>query len=98
MTSSANLKLILMYTLVTTFILSGFISGSMNYLLGFLQSLQLVLHLPMFSIIMPANVAMIFEYILAVVLFDILDPSYTTELVLDFDMDSQNLIASQIID
>jgi hypothetical protein len=96
--SSANLKRILLATLVTTFIASQFIPGSMIYLLGFLQSLQLVLHLPMFSIIIPANVAMIFEYILAVVMFDILDPSYTTELVFNFDSDSHKFMSSKIID
>jgi hypothetical protein len=63
--------------------------GSMVYILGMLRSLQMIIHLPMLRIIVPANVSMFFSIIIPVVMFDIIAPEYSTELVLDFEEDDQ---------
>lgn len=50
-----------------------------------LRALQIALHLPLLKIMVPSNVSMVFGYIIPVVGFDVLDPEWTTELVLSFD-------------
>ena len=45
----------------------------------------MILHLPMLRIIIPANVSAFFQIILPVVQFDLLDPEWTTELIMEFD-------------
>ena len=57
----------------------------MHLFLGYLNQLLLVIHLPMFRIIIPANVVTLFQIIVPIYTFDILDPSYTTELLFSFD-------------
>lgn len=52
-----------------------FMSGSeaMEYFIGLINSLQIVLHLPILWIIMPGNVTIFFKIILPIVMFDVLD-------------------------
>ena len=83
--NSLNAQKTLVSLLVSTFIMSAFFKCSMNLLLSFLNQLLLVIHLPMFRIIIPGNVITVFEMIIPIYTFDILDPSYTTELLFEFD-------------
>jgi hypothetical protein len=59
----------------------------------------MIIHLPLFPIVLPANVMYFFKVLLAFIMFDLLDSSYTTEVVLDFNYDEQErksiLIADQ---
>lgn len=52
----------------------------------------------MFHILIPSNVITVFEFIIPVFTFDILDSSYTTELLLDFDYEAQEKQSQQIFD
>ena len=61
------------------------LDGSSKYFTLMLRALQIVLHLPLLKIMVPSNVSMVFGYIIPVVGFDVLDPEWTTELVLTFD-------------
>ena len=54
-------------------------------MLGAIRSLQIVTHLLMLSIIVPGNVNLIMSVLLPITQFDILDPEWTTDLVLEFD-------------
>lgn len=60
-------------------------TGSLEYLIGMINSLQLVIHLPLMHIIMPGNVAMFFKIILPFVMFDFLDTDFVTSLFFEFD-------------
>ena len=71
--------------LVTSFGFTFFLEGAMNNLLAFFEAIQIILHLPMLSIIFPANVIALYEFIMPVVLFDIIPFDYSTGLLLDFD-------------
>ena len=71
--------------MVISFIINLVMSGAMGYMLGWINALQMILHLPMLLILIPANVGAFFSIILPVVQFDLLDPEWTTELVFEFD-------------
>ena len=62
-----------------------FLQGSGLYMLMMIRSLQIVLHLPILKVLVPSNVSMVFGLIVEVVMFDVLDPEWTTEYVLEFD-------------
>lgn len=75
--------------LVITFVLNILLRGSGHYFTMLINSLQIVLHLPIIKVIVPANVSMVFSYMIPVVMFDIFDTEWTTELVFNFDDDKQ---------
>jgi hypothetical protein len=59
--SSDFADIALKFALVLTIILNFFISGkALRYFIGMINSLQLIIHLPMISIIVPANVSTFF--------------------------------------
>ena len=64
-------------------------SESMEYFIGLINALQMVLHLPMLWIIMPGNVTIFFKIILPIVMFDVLDglddTKYDPNNVFEFD-------------
>jgi hypothetical protein len=60
-------------SLVGSFVLNIFIAGSLNQLLAFINSLQLILHLPIMNLKIPANALSFFQIVLPIVLFDILE-------------------------
>ena len=60
------------------------LNNVLQYLVMFLNSLQMIIHLPMLQIIVPANVSGFFSLILPILTFDILDKEYL-ELFIDFD-------------
>ena len=75
----------LKFLIVIAFVLNIIVQGSGHYLTMLIRSLQIILHLPILKIIVPPNVSMVFGYMIKVVMFDIFDAEWTTELVLDFD-------------
>ena len=48
----------------------------------------MVLHLPMLRVLFPANVSALYSSILPFVMFEILAPEHSTEMILDFDNDN----------
>ena len=63
----------------------------MQYMMGMLRSLQIILHLPMLAIVIPGNVGLMFTTMVPLVMFDLLDSEYTTEQVLNFDYEQHEL-------
>ena len=53
-----------------------------------IRSLQIILHLPLIRILIPSNINMVFSVIIPIVMFDILDSEYTSELLLEFDYET----------
>jgi hypothetical protein len=60
-------------SLVGSFVLNIFIAGSLNQLLAYINSLQLILHLPIMNLKIPASALSFFQIVLPIVLFDILE-------------------------
>lgn len=48
------------------------------------------------KVIMPSNVSMLFTLMIPVVMFDIMDSSWTTELFLTFDEEGEERLAESI--
>ena len=67
--------------LIATFAMNLVMSGAMVYMMAMVRSLQMILHLPLFKVILPGNVSMLFEIMIPIVMFDILDSSWSTELI-----------------
>ena len=58
---------VMMYTITATFIASQFIQGSMNFMLAFINQLQMIIHIPLLAVPLPANVMAFFEFLIPVV-------------------------------
>jgi hypothetical protein len=71
--------------LVGTFFVNLVFQGAMSYLVSFINSLQLLIHLPLFNIVIPGNVNHFLKILVPVTQFDILDSSWTTEKIFEFD-------------
>ena len=48
-------------------------SASMNQMLGSIKNLQVIVHLCLLGVIVPANAAIFFEYLFAMIAFDPVD-------------------------
>jgi hypothetical protein len=77
--------------MLISFAINLVLSGAMTYLIGFINSLQLIIHLPMMMIFIPANVSMFFSHILPIVQFDLIPPEYSYELFLTFEEDPADI-------
>ena len=61
-------------------------SGGMEYMIGMIRSLQMILHLPMMKIIVPGNVSMLFSAIIPIAMFDVLEnDEINPTTIFDFD-------------
>ena len=58
--------------------------GSMEYTLTMINSLQMIVHLPILNIIIPGNVMMFMQIVLPIVMFDILEPLESMGISIDF--------------
>lgn len=88
--------------LIGTFIMNFILSGAMIYMIAMIRTLQLILHLPLMKILFPVNINMLFSIMIPIVMFDIIDSSWSTELLFNFDEDAEeekaNLLRRQITD
>ena len=58
-------------SLIGAVILNISFKGALYLILGMINSLQLILHLPIMNIVLPANVMTMFTILIPVVMFDI---------------------------
>ena len=71
--------------MLISFLINFVLSGAMSHMVGWINSLQLIIHLPMLMTLIPANVGSFFSLILPIVQFDLIPPEWSYELFLDFD-------------
>ena len=57
---------------IGNFILATLVSFSLNYLWAMINTLQMIVYLPMFNVIFPANINMFNSVIIKVATFDII--------------------------
>mmetsp|Transcript_25612 Transcript_25612/g.39409 ORF Transcript_25612/g.39409 Transcript_25612/m.39409 type:complete len:360 (-) Transcript_25612:1793-2872(-) len=60
-------------SMASTFALNLVMAGSLSLLLGMINSLQLIVYLPILSFVFPANAMMLFKVLIPIVTFDILE-------------------------
>lgn len=83
--SSELLKTTVQVGVVTTFILGFLLGNTFDQLKWYFRSLQMILHIPMMNTMVPSNVSLFFQIIIPIITFDVFDPEWTTEKVLDFE-------------
>lgn len=57
--------------MIVSIVISLFYPDFLNALIDVIKSLQLIIHLPIFNIIVPGNVARIFSVLIPIYMFDI---------------------------
>ena len=85
------------YLLIVAFALNLVMAGSIAYMMAMIRSLQIILHLPLMAVLVPGNINMLFQIMVPIIMFDVLDSDYSADLVLNFDAEGQeeNLKSSQ---
>ena len=68
-----------------TMVLQLFMAGAMSFMIGWINTLQIIIHLPMIKILIPSNVSVFFQTIIPVVTFDIIPPEWSTEHIMEFE-------------
>ena len=71
--------------MIICFLISYFLGGAYLHITPYIESLQLILHLPIFNIVVPGNVKILFEVLFPVAFWDLLDKAYSTRLIFKFD-------------
>ena len=73
MSETEDSKKMLMFSLVFNIFIQIFASGGLQYMVSMINSLQMILHLPIFLINFPTNVMFFYQMLKPFVAFDILD-------------------------
>ena len=77
--------------LITTFVMSFFMSGGLRYMVVLIRSLQLVLHLPLLKqMVTPGNVNMFFSIVIPIAMFDVLDQDISIDNLIEFDEEAHD--------
>ena len=71
--------------LIGSLLLNFVFAGAFTYMVQWIHSMQMIIHLPMMRIPVPSNVSAYFQTVVPVITFDVLPSDYTTELLLEFD-------------
>ena len=72
-------KLMLNLSIAVQVFLSLFAGGGMTFIIAMIQSLQIIIHFPIFNIRFPASIMTFYEILLPFVMFDILQSFETSE-------------------
>lgn len=83
--SAETSKKSLLAAMSITLVLQLFMAGAFLYMIGWINTLQIILHLPMINILVPSNVNVFFQTIIPVVTFDLIPTEYSTELIMEFE-------------
>jgi hypothetical protein len=70
-------------SVVVVFIQSFFMQLGFSYFWGLINTLQLILYMPLLKVHMPKNVKLFYGILLPIANFELIPPEYSTELVLD---------------
>jgi len=74
-----------MILLMVTFSFTFLLSGSIEYMICLIRYMQIVLHLPLMKVVIPANVLYMNRILISVAMFDTFDPEWTTDYLYDYD-------------
>jgi len=88
-------------SVIGTFLFNIVLAGSLGPIMGMINSLQLIFHLPIMSIIAPGNVVTLFNIMIPVVMFDIMESLNLWDGVFpdsEIEMEENNDILDQMKD
>ena len=83
--SSENLGLLMKILLALSFLINLIFSGGAIYMLYMVRTLQIMLHIPIFKIVLPANLMINISSTIEIAMFDILPAEITTDYILRYD-------------
>lgn len=78
------LKVLVKGLFLISLALSYFLSGSLQFIIGMVNSLQILVHLPLLNVIMPANVVAVYQVLIPIATFDFI-PSEFYDAFFTFD-------------
>ena len=71
---------------VISAIINIFFNGfALGYFIIYMRCLQILVHVILFPLMVSGNVSMVFDIMMEIVMYDILDSEWTTELFLEFN-------------
>ena len=71
--------------LVILIVLSLLLAGTMNYYVIWMNTFQLMIHLPILNTVLPANAALFFNILCPIATYDVIGSDKTTEKIFNFD-------------
>ena len=71
--------------LALSFLINLIFSGGAIYMLYMVRTLQIMLHIPIFKIVLPANLMINISSTIEIAMFDILPAEITTDYILRYD-------------
>ena len=92
-TTETGLKSMIMILLT----LSLCVAGALNYFIIFMNSFQLIIHLPIMAVVVPANAGKFFKIMCPIVTYDIIGSDVSTEKIFTFDFKGQEKNSEEII-
>jgi hypothetical protein len=74
-------------SVIGSFIMNIFLAGSLSYMISMMNSLQILVHLPLINLVAPANVMTLEAILVPVVMFDVFEivNNFIEEHFLDHD-------------
>ena len=87
-----------MALLLVSFVFSFLLYGSLEYVLCLIRYMQIVLHLPLMKTLIPANVLYMNKILIAIAMFDIFEPEWTTDYLYDYDEKKVEVFEELVID
>lgn len=80
---------LVLYVLVSLFMYPFDRSGSLQYLWGMINTLQLIVHVPLFTLWFPANAAYMYSFIITISNFNIIPDGITEKVYSVFSSDDE---------
>ena len=71
-TITSGAKVVMQSSILTTVALNVVFQGALSLIFGMINSLQLVLHIPIMRIVLPGNLMTVFAVLIPIVMFDVL--------------------------
>ena len=90
---ATNLTIFVFVAIAANYIFQG---GAI-FMLQLIRTLQMVVHLPLFKVVFPANLMQLLTGIIEIAMFDLLPPNFSTDLVFAYNEERLEL-DEQIID
>lgn len=84
--------------MIYTYVVNIFFAGSFSLILGIVNTLQMILHLPIFNVIFPGNLLLMFEILIPVATFDFLSELELLEMVFPDSKISVTVGGSDLLD
>lgn len=87
MQSTQEIKETAEIIVVSSLGLNALVSGSISVIWGLINTLQMLLYMPLFEVVFPQNVFHLYSVILPLSSMDIIPTEYSTELIFDLSND-----------